>query len=67
MKANIDKMIKITFGYLFGLWFFCGFLHKNAPETPYNCIRIDWMLISGSNLILGCIQAYLTITIIQLI
>ncbi|KAL4466981.1 hypothetical protein ABPG74_010578 [Tetrahymena malaccensis] len=67
MKANIDKMIKITFGYLFGLWFFCGFLHKNTPEAPYNCMRMDWMLISGSNFILSCIQAYATVNIIQFI
>lgn len=52
-KKRVVAVLKGGLAYAFVLWFFCGFLHRNTPLAPYNCTRIDWMLVSSSMLVLA--------------
>lgn len=64
-KKRVVNILKGAFAYAFALWFFCGFLHRTMPAAPYNCTRVDWMLVSASTLVMALVQSYVTLTIIQ--
>ena len=69
-ESRISKYYKITklsFLYLIFLWLFCAFFKSKTIEAPYNCKRLDWILISGSMLVCSCIVVYVGLSIISII